>query len=326
MKKVLIIGPDFFGYNESIARAFNKNEWYADVINYFDGRSMTFSQLVSSLFNKNYLFDINRIKLNVQYDLILIVKGTKLTNEKILELKTSTKKIFLWIMDPINLFPEVKNKISLFNNVFTFQKSDIEILHNENSDISYLPLFFDDEIFKLEKEKKEIDFIFIGNLYEQRAKDLEELCKSVFDSKKNLNIEIYGGFGFFKFINYIKIKNKYKHLAKYLKFGLISPKKSAQLYSKSKVGINIHVESQTGLNMRFFELYSSNVVQILPNKNIEFNNIDVSKEYFIFNNLNLDVLIKILNTKYKQLDMKTICKHSSRYRIKEMINEFNNEN
>ena len=54
---------------------------------------------------------------------------------------------------------------------------------------------------------------------------------------------------------------RYKYLSKFLCFGLISPRKAAYLYSISKVGLNFHViASQTGLNMRFFELLSSDIV------------------------------------------------------------------
>ena len=327
MKKVLIVGPDFFGYNESIASAFKNNNWNTEVVNYFDGRSMSFTQLISSTFKSNYYFDINKIKLNTNYELILVIKGTKLSIDKILELKKYCKKIYLWIMDPIKLYPEVSEKLSIFDKVFTFQKSDLSILSNQNINSIYLPLFYDDTIFRIEtNKKKSIDLIFIGNLYEQRAYDLNLFCKTVIDSNENLSFHIYGGFGFLKLINYIKIKRKFKYLSKFLKFGLINPRKAAELYTTIKVGINIHVSSQTGLNMRFFELYGSGVIQILPNCNIELEEVDLNNESYICSELNVKEVMRIIEfSNNKKLDFHNVV-HSSTNRIKEIINEYNHKN
>lgn len=325
MSKVLVIGPDFFGYNESIANAFINNGWEADVINYFDGRSMTFSQLISSIFQKNYFFDIDKLQLNINYDLILVIKGTKISNEKIKELKKFTKKIYLWIMDPINLYLEIKEKLSLFDIVFTYQKKDIEFLKSYNQNVSYLPLFFDDKVFGINNTFKSIDFIFIGNLYAQRASELDQFCKSIINDEKKLNIQIYGGYGLLKIFDFIRIKRQFKYLSKFLKFGLVNPKKASKLYSNTKVGINIHPSSHTGLNMRFFELYGSGVVQILPNCNIELNEIDVNNSYVICSDLKMETLNTIFNKEVELLEEKQIIKHSSTYRTKEIINEFNNK-
>lgn len=322
--RVLIIGPDFFGYNESIANAFGKNNWDANVVNYFDGRSMSFYQLLLSFFKSNYYFDINKFCLNSNYDLILIVKGTKISNEKIEELKKFSKRIYLWIMDPIKLFPEIYEKLSLFEKVFTFQKRDMTFLSIYNNKIFYLPLFYDDTVFGLTKKEKFIDFIFIGNLYEQRASELNKFCKDVIESKDNLNIKIYGGFGLLKVFNFFKIKKQFKYLSKFLKFGLVSPKKAANLYANSKIGINIHVSSQTGLNMRFFELLGSGVIQILPNCKIELDEIKITKDTYVCSELNIKEITKILKSSLDKDNNFNILNHSSTRRIRELINEFNN--
>ena len=323
MSNVLIIGPDFFGYNESISNAFKNNNWNTDVINYFDGRSMSFTQLISSVFKPNYFFDINKLNISIDYDLILVIKGTKISNAKVDELRKYSKSIYLWIMDPIKLLPEINEKLSLFDKVFTFQKSDIKLLSKTNCKTIYLPLFYDDNIFGITRNKKPIDFIFIGNLYEQRAKELNQFCKLVTESDENLNIQIYGGFGLLKILNYIRIKKQFKYLSRFLKFGLISPRKSAKLYSNSKVGINIHVRSQTGLNMRFFELLGSGITQILPNCNIELNEINIHKDSYICNELKIKEVVKILNSYVSKESNTYIVNHSSTNRIKEIIDEFN---
>lgn len=322
--KVLIIGPDFFGYNESIANAFRKNNWNADVINYFDGRSMTSYQLLLSIFNSRYYFDVNKFCLKSNYDLILIVKGTKISSDKINELKKHCKHIYLWIMDPIKLFPDIYEKLSSFEKIFTFQKTDMGYLSNYNSKVFYLPLFYDDTIFGLTKKAKFIDFIFIGNLYEQRGSELNKFCKDVIESKENLNIQIYGGFGLLKILNFFKIKKQFKYLSEFLKFGLVSPKKAANLYANSKIGINIHVHSQTGLNMRFFELLGSGVIQILPNCKIDLDEIEVSKDTYVCSELNIKEIMKIIKSDFDRRTEFTMSNHSSTNRIKELIDEFNN--
>ena len=312
----------FFGYNSTISRAFNNNNWEADIVDYFDGRSISLVQLVSSFFSRSYYFNINKFNSNKYYDIILIVKGAHFSSEKLCQLKKCCTKLYLWIMDPIKLLPEIHQNLHLFDNIFTFQHSDIDFLIKFNPNISYLPLFYDDLFFGRTIRKKLLDFIFIGNLYEQRANELNKFCKEAIDSGQNLSIQIYGGFGFLKLFDFIKVKYKYKYLSKYLRFGLVTPRKASSLYAISKVGLNIHVNSQTGLNMRFFELLSSDIVQILPNSQIELENIKIPQDCYICSDLDFATVSKILHASTSILRNSAYLNHSSTVRIRTLIEYF----
>ena len=317
-RKVLVLGPDFFGYNQDISDGFKKNGWEVDCYNYLDGRTVSVGDiLVNYIFKKNYLKDVNDIKLSNNYDLVLVIKGTRLNLETMQYIRSKSSRVYLWFMDPVNIYKEKLGLLSFYDKIFTFQFKDVETLRIiSGRPVSYLPLFHNLSSFEnLIFPKKDIDLIFIGNIYNGRAEYFDDILSD--ESYKALDVRIYGGFGFFKLFDYFRVKKKYPNLGRYLKFGLINRKKMHKLYSRSKASFNVHADTQNGLNMRFYELYGYRVFQFLKGNELETEDANVECCAYVSVSKNTCIDIKVVeNTShcFKYMDQ-----HKVECRIFEII-------
>lgn len=256
-KKVLIIGPDFFGYNDAIAQAFLSLGYQAEVLNITDKKTLKSFFIKSNEVN-NYLKTCKQ-----KFELILIIKGTFLNRELLNLLKLKTSKLFLWLMDDFKRFEcELLPILSVFDHVFTFQSKDLPAISCQNDACSYLPLCATPVG---NKASKTVDISFVGSLYGGRDFNL-----NLFFSKiKKGNHIVYGGFDLFRIFKMLDCYFKYKFLRQYLKYGVLKYEKYINLLLKSKVVINIHSDLQTGLNMRAFECYHSSTPQVIIGKNLD---------------------------------------------------------
>lgn len=268
-KKVLIIGPDFWGYTESIEKAFQKLGYITDVISPKESYGNSLLKRVKNryklFFNPEYYE--NLIKVN-QYilkkyktfkpDIVMVIKGNMLTKDIIKKMKYS--KIILWVMDSIFRVKRAYENIKLYDYRFMFEKTDVEELKKTGIDSYFLPLALDESVyFPIKNQEKDIDIIFVGNLDTKRLFILENLIKEF----PKLNIQIYGGY-----VGLIPSKRHYKYYfkgyRKYFKNRSITPIEVNKLYSRTKIAINIHHDqSKYGCNPRFFEILGTKTFQLV---------------------------------------------------------------
>lgn len=270
-KKVLIIGPDFWGYNESIKRAFQKLGYITDIISpkkiYSNSLLKRAINRYKLLFNPEYyenLLKVNQFilkKYNIfKPDITMVIKGSMLTEDTIKKMKDS--KIILWVMDSIFQVKRAYENINLYDYRFMFEKTDIERLKREGIDSFFLPLALDESVyFPIKNQKKDIDLLFVGNLNSKRQFILEKLIK---DFPKFI-IQIYGGY-----VGLIPLKRHYKYYfkgyRKYFKNRTVKPSEANKLYSRTKIALNIHHEqSKYGCNQRFFEILGTKTFQLVDN-------------------------------------------------------------
>ncbi|MGE6893907.1 CgeB family protein [Priestia flexa] len=271
-KKVLIIGPDYFGYNQSVASAFKDVGWLADIYEYKDNPPNVTGKIIkgfnkigiSNLLNK-YKQKINEGILSIfekcQPDLVLVVKGAFITADTILFLKKKCP-VILWMMDSIFRIPDAIQNVHLFNYCFTFEKEDVKKLSELNICADFLPMAADSNVYyPLEKNEviKDIDILFVGVLYNNRIKLFHELIKRM----PHMKIEIYG-----KYTNLKKPISYYyyylKGYKKYFKNKYVQPNQLNTLYNKSKIAVNIHHnQSSEGCNPRVFEILASKTFQLV---------------------------------------------------------------
>lgn len=268
--KVLLIGPQCFNYNQSIASAFDDESYEVKIIDYHE----QFGQI--KLINKiAYFFSAQRIqttakllsKLNKyiisvynQYcpDIVLIIKGDTILEETVLKMKRS--KNILWMLDGIYYNPQSINLVDKVDAVFLFEKTDEESVKKINQNTFYLPSAFDDRIFKNLELPKDIDLLFIGTLHDSRVKLLEKL-HAIFPQ---LEMKVY-----------CERYRIYKSPVKYFKSlkdkvfinRFVSPSEANVLYNRSKICLNMHHEQSVyGINPRFFEITGANALQFVDYK------------------------------------------------------------
>ena len=145
--KVLLIGPECFNYNQSIASAFDVERFEVKIIGYAEqfgqinlaNKITYFFSANRNLTTKNLLAKLNSYILTIynQYcpDIVLIIKGNTIAEETVLKMKRS--KNILWMLDGIFYNSQSVKLVNKMNAVFLFEKSDEESIKKINKNTYY---------------------------------------------------------------------------------------------------------------------------------------------------------------------------------------------
>ena len=246
MKKILIIGPNFFGYNESIRDAFEHKGFNVKVFNHYDGYKgfknkilcSKLSKIGISKFKKDYDEKLNKSILKIydvfKPDIVIVIKGFQLLTTNIRKMNKSIN--ILWMMDSIYRYSNVLSNINIYDYKFMFENSDVIKLSKQGINSYFLPLAADkNKYYPIDDVKKDIDLLFVGSLYKHRI----EMFKKLIEDFPELNICIYGKYTDIKNpLSYITYRNK--KIKKSFKNCYVNSEKVNELYSRSKICINLH--------------------------------------------------------------------------------------
>lgn len=271
MKKVLIIGPNFFDYTYKIASVFSK-KGYDTFVEIFDDPIHPFKGIMKlkykfsfdkeqqkKISRNNYKCYIEERFEQISPDLVFILNGN------ILEITTldffrETSKVVLWMFDNIKRFPYsalLVNHIDLF---LCFDQSDVDLLRSQGIDAFFLPQACDiNTYYPLLNKDKDIDILFVGNIYgyEKRKVFLNKIIDRFGDC---CIIRFYGIYQYFS-------KNPLKWLFRPHKNiffnNVVEPTLVNDLYNRSKIVLNIHHQEQKyGANPKVYEICGSGAYQI----------------------------------------------------------------
>ncbi|MDR0418970.1 MAG: glycosyltransferase [Prevotellaceae bacterium] len=270
--RVLIIGPNFFGYNHSIKKAFELHGYEGKVVGY-DGLIHPFNTLNKVLnkfffcgrqlkkrsqksFNKRVKDEYESFKPN----LVFIFNGDILTAETISYFKKQSK-VAVWLLDGTHRHP---NSVALASGVdayFCFDRRDAMELAEDGINVYFLPQAYDPEVYyPMSNVKKDIDVIFIGMLYgyPKRIRLLKMLANEI---DKNYKFQVYG---VYKPIYKNPVKWLFREKHSVFKNRNIPPEKVNELYNRSRMCINIHhQQSEDGANPKTFEICGAGTFQIV---------------------------------------------------------------
>jgi spore maturation protein CgeB len=322
-KKVLIVGSQFWGYNESVARAFEHHGFVTKVIGFRDiyGVPNKIRYALNpfksaSLQNRNY---INRLILKTHEefrpDIFFVIKGTILEETTLKRIEGSSK--VLWMMDSIYKYKQIYDLKSYFDHLFFFEKTDVDKLKEENIVGHFLPLALDEKVYHpISGLNRDIDLFFVGSLSDDRL----ELLYKLVDSFRDYNIKFYGKriWTSNKPFNFFFNRNIFPNRT-------LSPNEVNLYYNQSKICLNLHKsQSHYGVNQRFFEILGAGAYQIVnfnPYIGENFKDIDLTT----FNDFKeLKEIISNRISKRWSYDSHKISEfiklnHSFKYRISEVL-------
>ncbi|HEX2683799.1 MAG TPA: glycosyltransferase [Ferruginibacter sp.] len=268
MKRILIVGPRFYGYSQSVAKAFEHHGFNVELFDdWTEGSVDNFREKIiynlsadkNVFFSKKYE-SFNK-KIRARYaatnpEMVFIIRGAILTEETLRFMKGSM--LVLWMMDSIFTVPNTLRNIHLYDHVFLFEKEDIQPLKDQHAiEGHFLPLALDESVyFPIPSKEKPIDMLFVGNLYEKRV----VLFNRIIERFPELNFKIYGFY-------FSKLRNLWRYFFRkdkqYYTNSFISPSELNKLYSKTKICLNIHhSQSVYGVNQRFFEVCGAGTLQV----------------------------------------------------------------
>lgn len=289
MKKILLLGPDYFGINNSVAEAFsslgNKVVKYDFCEKYPVNLLNRFTHGLLSKLKINYFINKYDLKINDEIikiyndflpDIVIIIKGHKILESTLVHMNNS--KLILWMMDSVERVPKVFETIEFYNFVYVFEEKDVNYLRNKGVFARHLPLALDKKLYNFNQDciEKLYDITFIGSLYQERI----DILKKIIDKYPSKNILIKGFFPSWKtaLLNADLVFGKYK---KYFSLESVKEGEVSKIYSRSKVVLNLHQNfAPSGTNLRFFEIAGTKSVQVVNNKSFISENFDIEPLLF----------------------------------------------
>ncbi|MDD5259391.1 MAG: glycosyltransferase [bacterium] len=193
---------------------------------------------------------------NYQPDLVFVSKGELIFPDTLAAIKKLGIRTVNWISDdPFRYLAD--EVLPLYDLFFVYDPYFIEILGKKGAkNPLYLPLAFDEEIFKTitltagEKEKFGSDLCFVGTHDRQREEMLASLAGK-------FNLKIWGS-------GWKAARSESLRANAVDKF--LSPVDINKVYNASKICLNIHHEqTRWGVNMRTFEATGSGCLLVTDN-------------------------------------------------------------
>ncbi len=271
MKRVLIIGPNFFYFNDSIANAFRRLGWEAKTCAYdnpvhpygfYNKVVYKLSRKREALREKGHgIFSdhVRNVYETYRPDLVFIVNGDALL-PSVTEMMSEKSVVAVWMFDSVSKYPLMKRNLPYAKAVFCYECSDMEVLREEcGVSASFLPQAADTGLYRrLPDERKLYDIVFAGDIWqsEKRQRILGKVVERFGDRK----ILIWGVY-----------KPWYKSLWKWITRERrdvymnrsTSPDVLNLCYNRAKVVLNIHNEQQVyGANPKVYEISASGAYQI----------------------------------------------------------------
>lgn len=272
MSRVLIIGPNYFGYTDSVARAFRELGWEAFVHNYdnpitpfegFNKLRFKFSRNREALIAHNrfewqdYLYVVF---MNARPDLVFILNGDMIMPDTLRFFRFYGARVVVWMFDNIARFPRCVDNISVVDLFCCFDSADVRKLNDEGHKVMFLPQACDTTRYHtIEGTKHDIDLLFVGNMWGyQRRKEL--LLDIIRRYNEELNIQIYGRWDYLTKnpIGYLR-----RPYPKIIHSRNIPPEQVNRLYNRARIVLNIHHEAQAdGANPKVYEICGAGAYQI----------------------------------------------------------------
>lgn len=273
-KRILLIDNGFYNYGESIEyhmknRGYNVSRFCIKTPLNFKIRVYNFlTKKIKEIFKLKKEFPLIKEQITAisqdillayeefQPDYVIFIKADYINRDTLLKMQSA--ELIVWMMDSYARYPYLINDLDLFNHIFSFEESDINLLKEKGIKAKFLPLCADERIFYPQNIEKDIDILFIGAMYPDRVK----LLKKIISEFTQYNIQVYG-----YYINRFEILKKiiYKHTNMHKIFhGRVSPQEANDLYARSKICINMHNwQTKNGANPRTFEILATNSFEIV---------------------------------------------------------------
>ncbi len=273
----LIVGPAFFNYNEAIGSAFQKAGYRVRIVGSpvhnpsglwnrisidFAGKFgiVAFRQAWRRRFNRL----IGRADRDMRPDFMLVIKGDWL-DPAVFEACTAARKV-IWFQDAaFRCGPDHLRLAQLADAVFVFEATDIDYFANAGIDtgkVRFLPMGYDDTVYKPLDMNRDIDVSFVGKMYPQRKALLADLVRDL----PGVRFEIWGRFVRYQeprtWWEWVRVRSDAR-LRRIYRNKDIPPQRVNLLYNQSKIVLNMHHDqSKDGCNPRVFEIAGSGAFQI----------------------------------------------------------------
>lgn len=246
MKKILMLAPDFFGYDKRIKNNFIKNGYevklYDDFSTLFKNSFIKkiIKKILKEKVKKRYFKNILKKEKLQEYEFCFVIKGDEIPEWFLQNLKSKKIKLVNYQWDDIERFPKIKDLIKYYDKFYTYSLND-----SKEYQVEYLPFFYSDDISADLKKNK---LVYIGTYRKER----NFLLKEIYQKINDLNLEC----DFKIFINIIVYLKEFLFLKKknsFFIFKRIEYEKTINIFSEAKAVIEILNKNQKTSTTRSIE-------------------------------------------------------------------------
>lgn len=175
-------------------------------------------------------------------------------------------KTICWFVDGIANHQEITGYLKVFDKIYVFEHSDIAYLKRMSLEGTYLPVGYNEAFSNISPRKCDIDILFIGSPFHNRLKLLEQVA--IESNKQGWNLKIIGPFYDEKYPwKRLIFRRKYPYVYRYLENKRVSSEVAAELYSRTKICLNIHDSKHKSPNPRTFEILAVGAFELIDRRN-----------------------------------------------------------
>ncbi|GLR76441.1 lipopolysaccharide biosynthesis protein [Aliivibrio sifiae] len=278
-KKVLFIGPSFFGYEDDI-----KNELIVQgaEVDYFDERPFTSSigkilirlgikLLIKKAINEYYNNIIEQAKI-VKYDYFFVISPETISNEIVEKIKATNPnmKSIIYMWDAIgnkNNANKLINSTS-FDCCYSFDRNEVGLFPN----LQFLPLFFSEnfDVNYINEQLRKYSIIFIGTVHSDRYTLVNKIINQVDGNLLPFYSFFYCPSKLLFLFRKIQSKEFSNISLRDVSFSSLDKTSIRKLICESDIILDIEHPSQTGLTMRTIEALGLRKKLITTNEDIKY--------------------------------------------------------
>jgi spore maturation protein CgeB len=291
LNRLLVAGTPFWGYIESVAKAFRENglevtslvheDFTTGVLGKLEHLGFPIQRLISLRFYNRLL------KLARNVDTVLFWRGDLLSAEQLTTLKNSANvRLVMWLIDSVYSMRPSLSTYRVYDLVICYNQSEVEFLRGLKVNAIFLPLAYDPSLyFPIPGVAKDIDLYFVGNMHKSRMAQLESLLEAIYD--RPWKIVIQGNvYSKFRFLINQEIRRQFPYLTRLVTDGPISHQKINVNSNRARVCLNLlPSQANSALNVRAFEICGSGGFQIV-NRNMLLEQLfNISEELLVVDDL-----------------------------------------
>lgn len=301
MKKIIIIGYPFYGYEKEIQEEVKKKYevYFVDIsLNFFERNisriKRTYKninyEIIRDRFVEQKIKKLEALNKGIEYDFVLVLGYYKLPIEYFNYIKTKmkVKKIFLYIWDTINVIPNFDQYRKNFDKIFSFDRSESTFYN-----LIYRPTFYSNRLKKYKNIKHKYKISFIGEFTEERYKLIEKYFINTKDS-------------YFFIFTYPRLYLK-KILEDKKYFKILFPfylkrEKFNKILTESNIILDLVRFNQEGLNQRVLDcLYLNKKIITTNNKICDYEFYNKNNILVLDENTQLEEIEKFKESKYVEI-------------------------
>ena len=322
-KRVLLLSPTFFGYDQEIARELRLMGAEVDV---FDTRpsndllTKVALRLTPTLtVQKTRAYHRKLLTASSDYDYVLVIRGEGLTPEIVgaYRQRFAAAKFVYYSYDAASENPLVLVFKELFDRCYSFNPTDVK----KYSSLIYEPLFYIrkyGEIKNIDFPNRQLDLSFVGTFRADRYKSIQNIIQFLPE-----NLKTY----YFFFHPSQKIFQTFKLLSRayrgidssLIHFTSMSSQRISEILEQSKAVVDVQKPHQTGLTMRTIETLGASRKLITTNVNVKNHDFYNPNNIHVFDPLHPNIPQEFFEQPYQSLPQQILERYSLKSWLKRVL-------